>query len=86
MAKKKKQNFELKITKSVSIYVWAVILAVVLPILYIVLFAARTNKEISDTQANVQGYIDEDTCEELTGNDCYMVTTIQEDKYFIPTQ
>lgn len=86
MAKKKKQKFELKITRSVYVYVWAVILAVVLPALYIVLFAARANKEISGTQTSVQGYIDEATCEELTGNDCYMVTTIQEDKYFIPAQ
>lgn len=80
---KKKKKF--KINKSVQTYVWAVILVVTIPALYIVLFMAKANKEAGRTPSTVQGYVDEETCEQESKKECYQVTTVQEDRYFIPT-
>lgn len=86
MAKAKKKSFFV-FNKSVQTSVMAVILVVTIPALYIILFVAKADKELrGNVTTTIQGYASQETCEMESEKDCYEVTTVQEDRYFVPQQ
>lgn len=84
-AKKKKQSFFVY-NKSVKTSVLAVLLVVTIPALYIVLFVIKADKEIREMNTTIRGYLDKETCEIESKRDCYEVSTVYEEQYYVPAQ
>lgn len=66
---------------------WLLAVVVLLAALYLVFLYFLVQKRWGDNDpVTVDGFLDKKTCEEASGKVCYEISTIQEDKYFIPAQ
>jgi hypothetical protein len=82
--KKKSKGF-LVDNMTVRSTVWAVIIVVTVPFLYIVIFSGLVVNN-APKEKSVQGYLDQETCEMKSNSKCDPVTTVQEDQYWIPNE